>query len=174
MCTIIMVINNTVITLIQIQYSCYILIFIINIIIRPLLQKLHWLPISSRIQCKVATLCYNSFTESYPVCLSELSISIQTTLLYFWHKNLPHTFHKNKTLWTAGFFFHGPDSESSDTVEIVTIWCLSLSISIFFQHSSKPYPPPPPPPCVCECDCVCAICCCTFLLQYNVHLYYIL
>ena len=40
--------------------------------IKPLLQKLHWLPIVSRIQYKVATLCYNSFTESYPVYLSEL------------------------------------------------------------------------------------------------------
>ena len=40
--------------------------------IKPLLQKLHWLPVVSRIQYKVATLCYNSFTESYPVYLSEL------------------------------------------------------------------------------------------------------
>ena len=40
--------------------------------IKPLLQKLHWLPVVSRIQYKVATLCDNSFTESYPVYLSEL------------------------------------------------------------------------------------------------------
>ena len=40
--------------------------------IKPLLQKLHWLPVVPRIQYKVATLCYNSFTESYPVYLSEL------------------------------------------------------------------------------------------------------
>ena len=40
--------------------------------IKHLLQKLHWLPVVSRIQYKVATLCYNSFTESYPVYLSEL------------------------------------------------------------------------------------------------------
>ena len=40
--------------------------------IKPLLHKLHWLPLVSRIQHKVATLCYNSFTESYPVYLSEL------------------------------------------------------------------------------------------------------
>ena len=40
--------------------------------IKPLLQKLHWLPVVSRIQYKVATLCYNSFTESYPVYLSAL------------------------------------------------------------------------------------------------------
>ena len=39
--------------------------------IKPLLQKLHWLPVVSRILDKVATLCYNSFTESNPVYLSE-------------------------------------------------------------------------------------------------------
>ena len=55
--------------------------------IKPLLQKLHWLPVVSRIQYKVATLCYNSSTESYPVYLSELLTvyrpSIQTTSLHF-------------------------------------------------------------------------------------------
>ena len=42
--------------------------------IKPLLWKLHWLPLPvvSRIQYKVATLCYNSFTENHPVYLSEL------------------------------------------------------------------------------------------------------
>ena len=39
----------------------------------PLLQKLHWLPITSRIQFKIATLCYKSFTEpQFPKYLSEL------------------------------------------------------------------------------------------------------
>ena len=101
--------------------------------IKPVLQKLHWLPAVSRIQHKVATQCYNSFTESYPVYLSNSCLpSIQTTSLHFWHQNLPHTFHKNKDLWTTSFFFHGPD-----TVELVTVWCLSLSINIFFQASLK-------------------------------------
>ena len=39
--------------------------------IKPLLQKLHWLPVVSRILDKVATLCYNSFAESNLVYLSE-------------------------------------------------------------------------------------------------------
>ena len=38
--------------------------------IRPLLQKLHWLPVHSRIQYKISTLCYNSFSEIYPICLN--------------------------------------------------------------------------------------------------------
>ena len=48
--------------------------------IKPLLQKLHWLPIVSRIQYKVATLCYNYFTESYPVLF--LSFSLHCMCLY--------------------------------------------------------------------------------------------
>ena len=67
------------------------------------------------------------------VCISlSLGLSIETTSLHFWHQNLPHTFHKNKYLWTTSFFFHGPD-----TVELVTVWCSSLSINIFFQASLK-------------------------------------
>ena len=87
--------------------------------IKPLLQKLHWLPVVSRIQYEVATLCYNSFTESYPVYLSELltvyhpsrqlrSISDIRTF------RIPFT--KNKDLWTTSFFSHGPDR-----VELVTV-----------------------------------------------------
>ena len=42
--------------------------------IKPLLQKLHWLQIVSRIQYEVGTLCYNSFTE----------IITQSIFLNFW------------------------------------------------------------------------------------------
>ena len=39
----------------------------------PLLQKLHWLPIDFRMQYKIATLCFKSFTEPlFPKYLSEL------------------------------------------------------------------------------------------------------
>ena len=39
--------------------------------IKPLLQKLKWLPVHSRIQYKISTLCYNSFSETYPLHQSE-------------------------------------------------------------------------------------------------------
>ena len=40
----------------------------------PLLQKLHWLSIDFRMQYKIATLCFKSFTEPlFPKYLSELS-----------------------------------------------------------------------------------------------------
>ena len=39
---------------------------------KPLLQKLHWRPVHSRIQYKISNLCHNSFSETYPLYLSEL------------------------------------------------------------------------------------------------------
>ena len=44
--------------------------------IKPFPQKRPWLPVVSRIQYKVATLCYKSFTESYSVYRSEPWLSI--------------------------------------------------------------------------------------------------
>ena len=81
-------------------------------------QKLHWLPIASRLQYNIATLCYNSFTKCYPIYLSEL-----LTVYYPCHENLPHIFHKNQDLWTTSFSCHGPD-----TVKLITI------IMMFVTH----------------------------------------
>ena len=38
----------------------------------PLLQQLHWLPVSERIKYKTACMCYNATTGSAPSYLSEL------------------------------------------------------------------------------------------------------
>ena len=38
----------------------------------PLLQQLHWLPVSERIKYKTACMCYNAITGSTPSYLSEL------------------------------------------------------------------------------------------------------
>ena len=38
----------------------------------PLLEKMHWLPISERIKYKVACMCFNALNGSGPVYLSEL------------------------------------------------------------------------------------------------------
>ena len=38
----------------------------------PLLEKLHWLPISGRIQYKVACMCFSAINGSGPAYLSEL------------------------------------------------------------------------------------------------------
>ena len=87
--------------------------------IKPLLQKLHWLPVVSRIQYKDASLCYNSFTESYPFYLSEL------LTVYHPSRQLRSTsdtrtfriaFTKTKTFGQRAFSFTGPN-----TVELVTV-----------------------------------------------------
>ena len=38
----------------------------------PLLQQLHWLPVSERIKYKTACMCYSAITGSAPSYLSEL------------------------------------------------------------------------------------------------------
>ena len=38
----------------------------------PLLEKLHWLPVSDRIKYKVACMCFNAINGSGPAYLSEL------------------------------------------------------------------------------------------------------
>ena len=115
--------------------------------IKPLLQKLHWLPVVSRIQYKVATLCYNSFTESYPVYLSELL----TVYLPKYHTSfLPRCppflntrqlrsisdtrtfripFTKTKTFGQRAFSFTGPTEWNSLPYDV----CHSVSTSSFKQ-----------------------------------------
>ena len=38
----------------------------------PLLRMLHWLPIPSKIACKIDSLCHTALTTAYPKYLSEL------------------------------------------------------------------------------------------------------
>ena len=41
----------------------------------PLLEKLHWLPISERIKCKVACMCFGAINGSGPAYLCELLLA---------------------------------------------------------------------------------------------------
>ena len=99
--------------------------------IKPLLQKLHWLPVVSRIQYKVATL-YSYFTESYPVYLSELLTvyhpsrqlrSISDTRTF----RIPFT--KTKTFGQRAFSFTGPTQWNSLSHDVRH----SVSTSFFKQ-----------------------------------------
>ena len=40
--------------------------------VQPLLRNLHWLPVRSRIDYKITTLCFNTFTNSSPVYIALL------------------------------------------------------------------------------------------------------
>ena len=77
----------------------------------PLLKSLHWLPVKERIDYKIATLCYKTFTNSAPkyICdlletpkrLRELRSSKDYTLLKIPSSNL-------KTYGERSFSFYGP------------------------------------------------------------------
>ena len=45
--------------------------------VQPLLHSLHWLPVHSRIDYKISTLCFNTFTYSSPVYIAQL-LSVYT------------------------------------------------------------------------------------------------
>ena len=40
--------------------------------VSPLLRTLHWLPVQARIEYKLSTLCHSFFSDTAPVCLSDL------------------------------------------------------------------------------------------------------
>ena len=40
--------------------------------VQPLLRNLHWLPVHSRTNYKISTLCFNTFTNSSPVYIAQL------------------------------------------------------------------------------------------------------
>ena len=112
--------------------------------IKPLLQKLHWLPVESRIQYKISTLCYNFCFETYSPYLSELLtvlLSIQTTSLYPRHENLLCSSHKNKNVWRMSLFFYRPD-----TIELVELFlcccffCLIGLLNYISLYESLPQP----------------------------------
>ena len=92
--------------------------------IKPLLQKLHWLPVVSRIQYKVATLCYNSFTESYPVYLSEL-LTVYRPSRQETHAH-KHSSHSDKNLNTTGTW-HSPHAPHNTRFQWNTVLLLHTS-----------------------------------------------
>ena len=85
---------------------------------KPLLQKLHWLPVHSRIQYKISTLCYNSFSETYPLYLSELLIVYYPSrqflsVLLLGMKTFCIPLTKTKTVGERAFSFTGPKQWNS-------------------------------------------------------------
>ena len=45
--------------------------------VQPLLRSLHWLPVHSGIDHRISTLCFNTFTKSFPVYIAQL-LSVYT------------------------------------------------------------------------------------------------
>ena len=69
----------------------------------PLLEKLHWLPISERIRYKVAYMCFSAISGSGPAYLSELLhvCTPSCTLRSSSDTRMLKIQHKRKTLWQA-------------------------------------------------------------------------
>ena len=77
----------------------------------PLLQKLHWLPISERIKYKVACMCFNSINGSAPTYLSELLhvyTPSRTLRSSSDSRMLKIPQYKHKTHGFRCFSYHGP------------------------------------------------------------------
>ena len=53
--------------------------------VQPLLRSLHWLPVHSRIDYKISTLCFNTFTNSSPVYIAQL-LSVYTPSRHLHHR----------------------------------------------------------------------------------------
>ena len=71
----------------------------------PLLEKVHWLPISERIKYKVACMCFSAITGSGPAYLSELLYvyTVSYTTLFFWHLHTENPTIQTPDSWLLHF-----------------------------------------------------------------------
>ena len=78
--------------------------------VQPLLHNLHWLPVHSRIDYKISTLCFNTFTYSSPVYIAQL-LSVYTPSRHLRSSSDTRTlripFIKTKSFGQRAFSFTG-------------------------------------------------------------------
>ena len=78
--------------------------------VQPLLRSLHWLPVHSRIDYKISTLCFNTFTNSFPVYTAQL-LSVYTPSRHLHSSSDTRTlripFIKTKSFGQRAFSFTG-------------------------------------------------------------------
>ena len=79
--------------------------------VQPFLRTLHWLPVHSRIEYKISTLCFNTFTYSSPVYIAQL-LSVYTPSRHLRSSSNTRTlcipFIKTKSFCQRAFSFTGP------------------------------------------------------------------
>ena len=132
----------------------------------PLLQQLHWLPISERIKYKTACMCYNAITGSAPSYFSELlhlyspSRSSSDTRMLNWNPTLqpqnPWLSHF-LTLWSPHLEQSPPRHQTlcysfflpKSTQDISLLRIFQLNHIVLHSHQSVQ----------CVCVCVCARAC---------------
>ena len=137
----------------------------------PLLQQLHWLPISERIKYKTACMCYNAITGSAPSYLSErlhlytpcFSSDIRMLKLQRFNDKT----HGFRTF--SHFGLHIWNNLPQDTRHSLFLQSQTQDISLLriFQLSNIVLHPYQSVQCVCTCAhaCVCwFVCTCTFCI----------
>ena len=86
--------------------------------IQPLLRNLHWLPIRSRIEYKISTLCFNTFIDSSPDYLSQL-LTVYTPSRQLRSSSDTRILRmKTKSFGQRSFSFTGPPQWNSLPYEI--------------------------------------------------------
>ena len=79
--------------------------------VQPLLRSLHWLPVHSRTDYKISTLCFNTFTDSSPVYIAQL-LFVYTPSRHLRSSSDTRTlripFVKTKSFGQRAFSFIGP------------------------------------------------------------------
>ena len=79
--------------------------------VQPLLRGLRWLPVRSRMDYKISTLCLNTFTNSSPVYIAQL-LSVYTPSRHLRSfldtRTLRIPFVKTKSFGQRAFSFTGP------------------------------------------------------------------
>ena len=79
--------------------------------VQPRLRNLPWLPVRSRIDYKISTLCFNTFTNSSPVYIAQL-LSVYTPSRHLRSSSDTRTlripFTKTKSFGQRAFSFTGP------------------------------------------------------------------
>ena len=142
----------------------------------PLLQQLHWLPISERIKYKTACMCYNAITGSTPSHLSELlhlyspsrslRSSSDTRMLKIQRFN-------RKTHGFRTFLHFGPHIWNNLPQDIRLLSLPSKSNSRHFSSQNISVKPHCPSllsvctVCVCVCACACVRACVRVHLLHN-------
>ena len=137
----------------------------------PLLQQLHWLPISEQIKYKTACMCYNAITGSAPSYLSEL-LHLYSPCFSSDIRMLKLQWFNDKTHGFRTFSHFGPliwNSLPQDTKHSLFLQRQTQDISLLriFQLSNIVLHPYQSVQCVCMCAhaCVCSfVCMCTFCI----------
>ena len=97
------------------------------------LHNLHWLPVSSRMDYKISTLCLNTFTKSSPVHNAELlSTHLPDTSVHPRIRALSIFLSSNQVIWSKSILLYRPSS-----VELTFLWTPTLWIFSCIYNSSQ-------------------------------------